>query len=209
MPRPLPVLDLYCHAVHAFSSWFEQRDIQHFWKLTDTQLIDDATVELIYEYEHGTSIDPDMPTACAQLCYHGTKAYNLRAISFDGIAPSDDAELGHDNHGVAGVFVSPYLSVALDDAYSTAQDIFGQGIFYKMYFEVVVDMRKFIHRGRGSWELVFPRSAVWIHKLHIRVNPTVNDHRFQGFEPWLEAVPRGKLPVTTTVRGHGLYDAFW
>ena len=75
-----------------------------------------------------------------------------------------------------------------------------------MYFSVVVDMRRVIHRGKGDWELVLPRNAVWITKLHIRVNPIVNDHRFQGYEPWLEAVPRGMHPVATTVQGQFLYD---
>ena len=45
------------------------------------------------------------------------KAYKLRAITLDGLAPSDDP-IGqcHDKHGYPGVVVRQFRSVALDDS---------------------------------------------------------------------------------------------
>ena len=100
-------------------------------------------------------------------------------------------------------------SIALQDCYSTPQNLFGQGIYYKVYISVIVDMRRVTHRGKGGWELVFPREAVHLHQLHIRANPIVNSYRLQGCEPWMEEELEGMPPVTKTVRGPPIYDCWY
>ena len=187
--------------------WFGERNLRDVWRFESSRQLYDNSCELSYSYQHRGTVD--CPDDAAVVAFHGTKAYNVWRISLDGLAPSFDSTQGHDFHGRPGVFVSLDRTVALDDAYSTSQNVFGQGAYYKMPFSVVIDRRKVSYKGKGNWEWVLPPDAVWLLGLHIIANPKLHDHRLQGYEPWLESVPEGQQPIESSVVGKGLFDEWY
>ena len=72
--------------------------------------------------------------------WHGTKFYNVWSISREGIKPSCDVSMGHDFHGTPGVFTGPTHSVSFSDSYSTPQNIFGNGIYFKVMFRLLCNV---------------------------------------------------------------------
>ena len=205
MPRQIPIPDLVDHAEDAMKKWFTARGIDHMWKLSHHEQLSQHTVELAYDFSNACFC---LDSASCEIMFHGTKWYNVANISRQGcLAESNDLSLGHDNHGVPGVFVSKYVETVLAPCYSTPQNLFGQGIYYSCYFTVAVDPARKTYEAppkKGGWECVFPRDAVQILRLHVRVNPLVKGDRFQGYEPHLESGG----PAFCTVSGHVLFDAW-
>lgn len=210
IPRQISIPDLFVHAEDAIKKWFTVRGIEHMWKLSNREQLSHVntyTLELTYDFSHACC-SCCLDAAPCETMFHGTKWYNVANISRQGcLAESNDASLGHDNHGVPGVFVSKHKEVVLGSCYSTPQDLFGQGLYYSCYFTVVVDPARKTYEAppkKNRWETVFPKDAVQILSLHVRVNPPVNGDRFQGYEPHLESGG----PALCTVSGHSLFDAW-
>eukprot|EP00927_Polykrikos_kofoidii_P072151 TRINITY_DN68301_c0_g1_i1.p1 TRINITY_DN68301_c0_g1~~TRINITY_DN68301_c0_g1_i1.p1 ORF type:complete len:507 (+),score=63.70 TRINITY_DN68301_c0_g1_i1:184-1704(+) len=145
-----------------------------------------------------------------EVAYHGTWWYSVWLILQTGIfLPSDDMKLGHD-FWEPGVYCSPNLETGL--WYARPHVLFGDGVYYRIIFEVRVDLtlRK-RERKRGGVQWVFPSSAIALHRVWIRSNapPANGEERVREWEPHLEGLPRGWNQVPAVVNPRDLRTSPW
>lgn len=197
--RAMEDRQLMAASIKCVDMWFRIRALDQVWRFEGIETHPERPhhFELVYSFAWDASIE--VPTARAVRVFHGTKFYNLHSITMHGLQESNDAAQGHDFHGRPGVFVSAGRMNADDHPYATPQNLFGSGVYYSAYLELVADIGAVTYRGKQDFEWVFPREALRIQRLRITANRVVStgESRLQGWEPHLEMAAAHDCVVAT------------
>ena len=143
--------------------------------------------------------------------YGGSYFYTLWATVTEGFEESGRAGEGGD-FKQRGTYCTPLPQLAYD--YAVPHQLFGNGVFFKLVYDLTVDYARMKprgeqHRGRDNWEWCVDSRAVRINGLHVIVNTSVSqgDHRMFSWEPQLEAIPNYILEAFRS-RGEDFLNAF-
>ena len=128
-------------------------------------------------------------SGCRQ-AFHGTRWYAVWSIlSSKVLLESNNHALGHD-FWESGVYCTPEITTAR--SYGIPHELFGDGVYYRAMFEVIVDPnRRKKRRAKGGEQWVFPSEAVRLKALWVQPNspPATSEWRFITWEEELEARP--------------------
>jgi len=171
-----------------FSKWLQDRGLVNLLKRKP-----DHQGWAVYGYETDRPVVHSGPGW--EQAFHGTWWYSVWLILKSGILlESSDRSLGHD-FWEPGVYCSPSLDTGL--WYARPQILFGDGVYYRIIFELRVDPgRRKKNRKRGGVQWVFPCAGVALHAIWVRSNapPANGEERLNTWEPSLEALPAGCEP---------------
>lgn len=186
-----------------FNQWLQDRGL-------DTMLVrgEDKEGWAVFTYH------PENPVVESrqdwEQAFHGTWWYAVWLILKSGVfLESNNRSLGHD-FWEPGVYCSPSLDTGL--WYARPQILFGDGVYYRVIFELRVDPAKRKRdRKRGGVQWVFPSSAVALHAVWVRSNapPKNGEERVNGWDPELEALPLGSTALEPIVNPRQLSIDPW
>jgi len=173
---------------HLFSRWLQDRGLANLLRRNA-----DHQGWAVYRYTADKPVVNSGPGW--EQAFHGTWWYSVWLILKSGILlESSDRSLGHD-FWEPGVYCTPSLDTGL--WYARPQILFGDGVYYRIIFELRVDpKRRKRDRKRGGVQWVFPSAGVALHAIWIRSNapPSNGEERLNSWEPSMEALPPGCEP---------------
>lgn len=173
-----------------FEEWLQARNLE------DTlERVENQRGWFVYKYKRDPVVKAEETWEQA---FHGTWWYSLWSVLDCGVfLESDDKALGHD-FWEPGVYCSPML--ATGRWYARPQNIFGDGAYHRVLFELRVDpARRKRERQRGGVQWVFPTAAVALHAIWVQVNspPANGEERVREWEAELEMLPRDDVSHPT------------